>query len=99
MLLTVPVGQDAVFMPVHRVYGVKRLPRLLDGFEVQEEMFWVKDSENRWFASDKESALRFPASGNSTDPSLVLYGLGCFVLKKGSAPFTLQLPYLSERSS
>lgn len=29
MILTVPVGQDAVFAPFHRVYGEQRLPKLL----------------------------------------------------------------------
>lgn len=93
MLLTIPVGQDSVFMPVHRVYGVERLPRLLDGFEVQKEMFWVKDSENRWIVSDKEAALQFQASGASSDPSLVIYGLGCFVLRKGSFRYTNKISY------
>ena len=55
MLLTVPVGRDGVFLPLHRVYGKKRLPRLLEGFQVEHSEFWVKDSENRWIASDEAS--------------------------------------------
>lgn len=74
LLLTIPVGQDAVFAPWHRVYGKERLPRLLDGYVVEKEEFWVKDQENRWIPCDKETALNFEASAT-------LYALGCFVLR------------------
>ncbi len=82
MLLTIPVGQDAVFAPLCRVYGKERLPRLLDGYIVQKEAFWVKDRENRWVQADKETALNFEASAGSWDPLQNVYALGCFVLRK-----------------
>lgn len=47
MLLTIPVGKDAVFAPLHRLYGPERLPRLLEGFGVREEKYWLKDDANR----------------------------------------------------
>jgi len=75
MLLTVPVGRDATFSPLHRVYGVERLPRLLEGFTVEQSEFWVKDAENRWTVSDERPALAAP-------PRDRLYGLGCFVLRR-----------------
>jgi len=82
MLLTVPVGQDAVFAPLCRVYGRERLPRLLDGYIVEKEAFWVKDQENCWVQADKETALSFQASAGSWDPLQNVYALGCFVLRK-----------------
>lgn len=74
MLLTVPVGKDAVFAPMHRVYGPERLPRLLEGFRVKDEKYWVKDYENRWVAVTREEALQRPPRQSS-------YGLGCLVLE------------------
>lgn len=82
MLLTIPVGRDAVFAPLCRVYGRERLPRLLEGFVVEKETFWVKDRENRWVQADKETALDFEASAGSWDPLQNIYALGCFVLRK-----------------
>ena len=75
MLLTIPVGSDAVFAPWHRVYGPERLPRLLQGFTVESREFWLKDRENRWERSDEGPALATPSRER-------LYGLGCFVLRK-----------------
>ena len=81
MLLVVPVGQDAVFAPLHRVYGKQRLPRLLDGYSVEKEAFWVKDWENRWVLRDRETALNFEASVAGSALQNV-YALGCLVLRK-----------------
>ena len=82
MLLTIPVGQDAVFPPMCRVYGEKRLPRLLDSFVVRTEVFWVKDDQNRWVLSDRVKALQFPASAGSWDALKNVTALGCFVLRR-----------------
>ena len=73
MLLTIPVGRDAVFPPLHRVYGRQRLPRLLDGFTLNSEEFWLKDDRARWVRVPREDAIDEP-------PEERLYGLGCFVL-------------------
>jgi SAM-dependent methyltransferase len=75
MLLTIPIGQDAVFAPLHRVYGPVRLPKLLKNFFVEKEEYWVKDPQNRWVLGDKEEAL-------ARKPLEKLYGLGCFMLRK-----------------
>jgi len=80
MLLTIPVGRDGVFAPLCRVYGRERLPRLLGAFLVKGEAFWVKNQENRWLPSDRETALAFEASAGSWDPLRNVYALGCFVL-------------------
>jgi hypothetical protein len=79
MLCTIPVGQDAVFVPFHRVYGAERLPRLLDGFSLETEVYWIKDSKNRWVTCDKGTALSFEASA---EPGHMVYGLGCFILRR-----------------
>ncbi len=81
MLLTIPVGQDAIFAPLHRVYGKSRLPRLLEGYIVEEEAFWMKDEDNRWVQCTKEKAMGSEASANYLHPLKSDYGLGCFVLR------------------
>ena len=81
MLLTIPVGQDTVFVPFHRVYGKEWLPCLLDNYLVEREAFWVKDQENRWVPCDRETALNFEASVHG-GPLQNVYALGCFVLRK-----------------
>jgi len=82
MLMTIPVGQDAVFAPLCRVYGQRRLPLLLKGYTVEEQTFWVKDSKNDWIECDRDSALRFQASAGSWDPLRSVYALGCFALRR-----------------
>jgi hypothetical protein len=82
MLMTIPVGQDAVFAPLCRVYGVQRLPRLLEGYTVVQEEFWIKDEQNRWVLTTKTDALAFEASAGSWNPLQNITALGCFVLRK-----------------
>ena len=79
MLLTIPVGQDAVFSPLHRVYGKRRLPALLDGYFVEKKEFWTKDYSNRWKLCDEQTALDFRAEFNSHRK---VYALGLYVLRK-----------------
>jgi len=81
MLLTIPAGQDAIFAPVSRVYGAQRLPRLLEGYTVEKEAFWVKDNQNRWVTADKDTALNITALAGSWNPLKNIYALGCFVLR------------------
>lgn len=85
MLLTIPVGQAALFTPLCRVYGRQRLPHLLAGYIVEKEVFWVKDSQNHWVLCDKETTLNFAASVGSWDALQNVYALGCFVLRTPSA--------------
>jgi len=73
MLLTIPIGQDATVVPLHRVYGSERLPLLLRGFHVQVKDYWTKDIQNRWIQLDEESAL-------GQEPRPNTYALGCYVL-------------------
>ena len=75
MLLTIPIGRDAVFPPLHRVYGRERLPRLLDGFHAASREFWIKRADNRWVPAAEAEALAFT-------PLERLYALGAFVLER-----------------
>jgi len=75
MLLTIPVGQDKVFAPLHRIYGEKRLPVLLQGWEVVQKEYWVKDEENRWICVEESVSL-------NKEPLAHCYGLGLFVLRR-----------------
>jgi hypothetical protein len=74
MLLTIPVGRDSVFSPLHRVYGLSRLLRLLDGYNVLRKEFWVKDDQNKWIGADESVVL-------DKQPVIHCYGLGLFVLR------------------
>jgi SAM-dependent methyltransferase len=84
MLLTIPCGRDAVIVPWHRVYGAQRLPRLLEGYRVEEECYWTKGPDNRWRQSTKEIALSFEPS-SSPIPAQCSYAIGCFVLRTTDA--------------
>ena len=57
MLLTLPVGKDAVIRPLHRIYGAERLARLLHGYTIVEVTFWRKNAANRWVACPREQAV------------------------------------------
>jgi SAM-dependent methyltransferase len=82
MLLTIPLGRDRVFAPMCRVYGQERLPRLLAGYDVKSETYWVKDETNRWVLADRAAATSYPASVESWDAHQNVYALGCFVLRR-----------------
>jgi len=74
MLLTVPVGHDAVWPPLHRIYGERRLPRLLASYTTEEEQFWRKDPlRKRWTRCARAEAL-------AVESSDAFYALGLFVL-------------------
>lgn len=73
MLLTIPVGGDRTFQPLHRIYGPKRLPRLLEHLQVRKEEFWLKDDNNCWVLTSREQALDYV-------PHKSCYALGCFAL-------------------
>lgn len=82
LIMTAPVGQDAVLRPWCRVYGQKRLPNLFNGFEVIREAFWIKNDANRWISCAPSDALSFEPSNDVNDPHRCAYALGCFVLRK-----------------
>jgi len=85
MLLTIPVGRDAVIAPLHRVYGATRLPKLLQRFNILEQVFWVKNADNVWRTADQHDAMGYIATGDVSDPKRCSYALGCFDLEKRAA--------------
>lgn len=74
MLLTLPVGRDSLFYPLHRVYGEKRLPKLIYGWKIIRKEYWIKNKFNRWIISEEKIALNI-------EPSQYYYGLGLFVMQ------------------
>lgn len=75
MLLTIPVGNDLVVRPWHRVYGTHRLSLLLKGFRVIDKEFWSKrPGSNLWVQVGEEEAFSVRASES-------FYALGMFVLR------------------
>lgn len=74
MLLTIPVGRDAVHGFLHRVYGKERLPTLLKGFREIKSEFWARSDERVWERVSREKALQ-------TTSSPFYYALGLFVLE------------------
>ena len=72
MVVTIPVGRDLVCPPLHRIYGQDRLPRLLDGYVVEEEQFWAKNTV--WSRTERDRAL-------ATQGSRSFYSLGMFLLR------------------
>jgi len=74
VFLTIPVGQDVVHKPWHRVYGRERLPKLLAGFEVVQSRFLQKMPGGAWFSTTQEQALDIPVD-------LRRYALGEMILK------------------
>ncbi|MGA9390314.1 MAG: DUF268 domain-containing protein [Candidatus Sulfotelmatobacter sp.] len=78
-LLTIPLGRDTVFQPWHRVYGEKRLPMLLNGYDVVHQEFWRKDRDQLWKTCEMDEAMKFNAAW---DDKRRIYALGCFVLRR-----------------
>jgi SAM-dependent methyltransferase len=77
MILTIPVGQDAVCHPKHRIYGEARLPRLLEGYLSEEEQYWRKPpGDQLWAQTDRTTAL-------AVEGSATYYALGLLVLRPG----------------
>jgi SAM-dependent methyltransferase len=84
MIMTIPCGRDATITPWHRVYGAERLPRLLDGYHIEEQVYWVKRPDNRWYLAERESAMAYVPTGHPTRGNGCSYALGCFVLRPGA---------------
>jgi SAM-dependent methyltransferase len=73
MVLTIPIGRDAVHAPLHRIYGEERLPRLLDHWQVREENYWAKPASDRYEPVTREEALAVVGSAS-------YYALGLFLV-------------------
>jgi len=76
-ILTIPVGMDGVFSPWHRIYGRERMPKLMSGFTVIENRYFVKRALNLWCETDEDTALSYQGSATR-------YALGQYVLANKS---------------
>jgi hypothetical protein len=77
MVMTIPVGKDAVFTPWHRIYGDERFPQLIKDFTVLESRFWVKrDGVDRYVVGSRKEAF----GTTPQPPPNHYYALGGFVL-------------------
>lgn len=78
MILTIPLGKDAVLIPFHRVYGREYLPRLFSGYTVTVQEYWNKrGNSDNFVRCSQNDAL-------DTKPTLKpahYYALGCFLLE------------------
>jgi hypothetical protein len=75
LLLTMPVGKDMVFAPWHRIYGTRRLPKLLAGFRTENARFMIKVPYGPWQVASESEALEINRQGLS-------YALGEFALRR-----------------
>jgi SAM-dependent methyltransferase len=73
MVLSIPVGRDAVYSPWHRVYGEERLPQLLERWDVAEESYWAKRDTEKYEPVTREQAL-------ADHGSATYYALGLYVV-------------------
>lgn len=73
MVLSIPLGIDAVHAPWHRVYGEGRLPQLFEHWEIQAESYWAKVQNERYEPVTREHALAEQGSD-------AYYALGLYVL-------------------
>ncbi len=76
-LLHIPIGIDDTIGHYHRIYGEKRLPKLLEGWEVEDETYWLKNDDNIYVQTDKETCLKEKAS--KAIPHY--YAVGCYKLR------------------
>ncbi|HVH72644.1 MAG TPA: DUF268 domain-containing protein [Candidatus Dormibacteraeota bacterium] len=85
MLMTIPCGRDAAITPWHRVYGQERLIKLLSGYEVEEQNYWLKHKDNRWYPCNVEAALSYVPTSHPRIATRCSYALGCFVVRAARA--------------
>jgi hypothetical protein len=79
MIMAIPVGRDLVCAPLHRIYGQERLPRLLEGYSIEEAQYWRRDPvASGWSELDRDDALE-------TEGSEWYYALGLLVLGRADA--------------
>ena len=74
LILTLPLGEDYVLRPWHRIYGRERFPRLIDGFRIIEGRGLVRTAGRPWQEVTVETAMNHPKTPQR-------YAIGEFVLK------------------
>lgn len=76
-LLHIPIGIDDTIGYYHRVYGEKRLPKLLEGWEIEDEAYWKKNDDNIYIQTNKKTCLKEKATYSIPH----YYAVGCFKLR------------------
>jgi len=76
-LLHIPIGIDDTIGYYHRIYGKKRLPKLLEGWEIEDEAYWRKNDDNLYIQTDKETCLEEKATYSIPH----YYAVGCYKLR------------------
>lgn len=74
LILTLPLGQDYVLRPWHRIYGRERFPRLIEDFQIIEGRALLRTAGGPWRETTVETAMNHPKTPQR-------YALGEFVLK------------------
>ena len=74
LILTFPVGLPAIVYPAHRIYGPKRVERLIQGFTIEDKRFFnaKKDIPLARFECTEEEAFQ-------AEPRH--YSIGCYFLR------------------
>lgn len=80
MLLTIPIGLDAVVGHWHRVYGRERLPKLLSGYEILHQVYWAKSNGVDKF-KPVEGVIALGVKSVQSPPKHNYYALGTFTLR------------------
>lgn len=81
MLLTIPIGQSTARVPRYRGYGAQQLRRLLQGYEIEKEVFWRRNEQNCWVLTEKEHILTSEMLGEPGNAMQPITAIGCFVLR------------------
>lgn len=79
MIVTLPVGPEAILAPFHRVYGPHRLDKLFDKYDVVDAKFWNKQGNVDTFRPC--SAGTAFTTQHTLEPSHY-YAIGGFILEK-----------------
>ena len=75
LILTIPVGIYTVIPPYYRVYGEERFEKLITGFDLRQERYFIRDEKDCWFECSREMAF-------SIKPTKEIFGLGLYCLSK-----------------
>lgn len=77
MLMTIPIGLDQVCRPLHRIYGIERFSKLVDGYALKHREYWIKRGhKNVWVPCQVDEAYSVRGGAD-------YYALGLFVLARG----------------
>lgn len=68
ILLTIPFGRGKIIRPYNRIYDSTLMNRLVEGFKIEKEEYFMEDQDDDWAACSKSAA----GNNNSTKNSYAL---------------------------